>query len=276
MTKRTIRSHVTLLLAIVLFVWPSEGDARRRQREIEGVGLKNRLGKQLDLRPHFQDYRGRDVKLADFFDGKRPVMLTLNYYKCKTLCNVQLNRVTVALKKTGWKPGKRFRVVTISIDPREKSQLASDKRSAQLGLYGTDDKEFDWTFLVGDKANIDRVANDLGFQFKYIKKLDIFSHVPAVFFLSPSGKLTRFLTGLNYEPRDIKFSLMDASNGKLGSVVDKVLAYCYHFDPNEGKYGPLAFNIMKLGGILTVLILGTFLAIMWRRERRRHYVECTT
>lgn len=251
----------------------TEAQLRRQRRpELQGVSVRNRLGKQLQTNIPFVDHAGKRVLLSRYF-GDKPVILTMNYYRCETLCSVMLNGFTQSLRKVKWKPGKQFRIVTISIAPDETHDLARKKREAYRKFYGASEGEFDWTFLVGTRRDIDRVATQIGFTYRYVAAQKIYSHVPVVFFFSPGGKLTRYLQGIAFEPRDIKFSLMDASNGKLGTVVDKFIHYCYSFDPNAGRYGPLAFNIMKIGGAITVLVLGTFLGIMWRREHQNRLVE---
>ena len=204
------------------------------------------------------------MTLKKFF-GDKPVLLTLNYYRCKTLCNVQLNQVVKGLKGLDWKPGKNYRIVTVSIDPRESAKLAREKRQNYLKSYGRG--EVDWTFLVGTQANITRLSNAVGFHYKYDKKHDQYIHVPAIFFLTGSGRLTRYLHGLKYPSRSLKFALMEASEGKIGTVSDKLFMSCFHYDPETGTYSASAFGIMRLAASGFAVLLGITLILLWLLDR---------
>ena len=243
----------------------SEPSRKQFKGVTDSVTIKDRLGARVDLNLAFTDHNGKRVKLGKYFDGKRPVILTLNYYRCKTLCSVQLNEVVKGLRKLEWSPGSRFRMVTVSIDPREKSPLAFEKRRNYLKFYGRG--EVDWSFHTGDQANITALSDAVGFKYRYDKKRDQYIHVPAIFFLSPRGKLTRFLHGLRYLPRDLKYALMEASDGRIGTVTDKVFMSCFHFDPKTGKYQVYAFGIMRLAGIVVAVILVVTLVILFLLDR---------
>jgi len=234
------------------------------------IDVREHLGEHLDLGLQFVDHEGRTVKLGDYFDGQRPVLLTLNYYRCPVLCNVQLNALTDAMAGMEWKPGdENFRVVTVSIDPREDASLAKQKRGNHLALLGKGD-DVDWAFLTGDASSIRLLAAQVGFGYTYDRDQDQYAHPASIMFVSPDGKIARYLYGLTYEPRDLKFALMDASEGKVGSVVDRFVQSCFHYDATLGKYGPYAMGIMRIGGAITVLVVGLGLLILWRRERRRN------
>jgi len=234
--------------------------------KLRGVTVKEHLGQRIDLDTRFTDHRGRKVKLQQYFDGKRPVILTLNYYRCRTLCSIQLNALTRALRKLEWAPGEKYRIVTISINHREGPDLAAAKRKSYLADLGRG-SDADWSFLVGQEPMIRRVAEGVGFSFRYVPEQDQYAHPALTTFLSPDGKISRYIYGLELEPRDIKFALIDASEGKVGSTVDRLILSCFHYDANTGRYGPWAFGIMRLGGIATVLLLGVFLGLFWRRDR---------
>lgn len=225
-----------------------------------------KLNESLDLELPFIDHDGKPVKLADFFDGERPVLLTLNYYRCKMLCNLQLNALTKGLKGLDWAPGENFKIVTVSIDPRETADLAKSKRQSHLGELGHGD-DVDWNFLVGTEQNIGKLADTVGFGFRYDPEQDQYAHVPAIFFVSPEGRVARYLYGLEYVPRDLKFALVEASEGRVGSTIDKILLSCFHYDETIGAYGPFAFGIMRIGAALAVLVLGSMLIVFWKRER---------
>jgi protein SCO1/2 len=236
--------------------------------EIAEVDVEENLGKVIEPGLTFHDHNGEAVNFGSFFDGERPVLVTLNYYRCPGLCSIQLNAVTESLRQMDWTPGDgNFRVVTVSIDPREDSKLASSKRLAHLDSLGRGD-QIDWTFLTGDALNIRLLAAQLGVSYAYDKDQDQYAHPPVIMFLSPEGKVARYLYGLTYKPRDIKFALLESAEGRVGTTVDRLILSCFHYDAALGKYGPFAFGIMRLAGVFTVLIVGTALFVAWRRERR--------
>ena len=216
-------------------------------KQLEGVGVEEHLGRKLDLDIPFVDEHGKGTLLRDAFRDGRPVLLTLNYYRCKMLCNLQLNALTEALRGLSWTPGREFRVVTVTIDHREGPKLAAEKRKSHLTELGRG--EVDWSFLIGTEANIRRLAHEVGFGFKYDKDLDQYAHPAVIQFLSPEGKLTRYIYGIDYQPRDLKFALIEASDGKVGTTVDRVILSCFHYDSSSGRYAPFALGIMRLGGV---------------------------
>ena len=260
---------------LVVLLWSAAGgDVRAEEelpRQLAGVGVEERLGALLDPETPFVDHTGKAVKLGDFLGGEVPVLLTLNYYRCKMLCNLQLNAVVEGLKGLEWKPGENFRMVTISIDPREGWELARDKRANYLKDLGRGD--VDWTFLVGKEQDIRTVAASVGFNYKYDEEQDQYAHTAAIFFLSPEGKVSRYLYGIDYPSQNLKFALMEASEGRVGSTVDKVILSCFHYDASLGAYGPFAFGIMRLGGIFTAIVLFGWLGVMFARDRLRRRAE---
>lgn len=235
-------------------------------RGLQGVTVKEHLGENVDLSLQFTDHNGNKVALRDFFQDGKPVLMTLNYYRCKMLCNLQLNAVVEGLRKLDWTAGKEFRIVTTSIDSRNTPMMAKEKRDQFLKMLGRG-PDVDWSFLVGEDANITALASQIGFEYKYDEEEDQFAHGLAIFFVSPEGKLTRYLYGLEYSPRDIKFALLDSSAGKIGSSVEKFILNCFHYDETRGRYGPHAFRVMRYGGLLTVTVVGAGLTTLWRREK---------
>ncbi len=265
MMRRIQKRWVVWLSGAVLvglLAAPGTGFAQRQRLRnvVKGVTIKDRLGKYIPLSLHFTDHHGKAVTLKNYFHDK-PVLLTLNYYRCRALCSVQLNQVVRGLKELGWKPGDKYRMVTVSIDPREPWKLGSEKRKSYLKSLGMG--EVDWTFLVGKQADITRLANAVGFKYKYDKKHDQFIHVPAIFFLTNSGRLTRYLHGLRYKSRSLKFALMEASEGKIGTATDKVFMSCFHYNPETGTYSASAFGIMRLAGIAIAILLALTLIVLW-------------
>ncbi|MCB1153715.1 SCO family protein [bacterium] len=232
--------------------------------QLEGVAIQEHLGEQLDLSIPFTDHNGQAVTLKNYVRGDLPVILTLNYYECPMLCTLVLNSLTKSLGGMDWAPGQNFRIVTISIDPNETPKLAAKKRASHLEELGLGDA--DWSFLVGTKENIDRVAETVGFGYKYDEDQDQYAHPAAIFFLSPEGKVSRYLYGLDYKPRDVKFALVESSEGRVGSPVDKLVLSCFHYDSSIGAYGPFAFGMMRVGGVVTVVVMAVMLGFFWRRE----------
>jgi protein SCO1/2 len=253
----------------VVLASPPPAPAPVRSPEANEIDVDEQLGEPLELSLTFKDQNGADVTLADYVDGERPVLLTMNYYRCPVLCNIQLNGLTEALGRMDWTPGDaNFRVVTVSIDPREGPELAAQKRASHLEALGKGD-DVDWAFLTGDAAQIRLLAAQVGIGYAYDSEQDQYAHPPVVMFLSPDGKIMRYVYGLVYEPRDLKFGLIEAGQGRVGSTVDKLILSCFHYDSSIGKYGPFAFGIMRIGGLLTVIGIGIFLAVSWRHDRRR-------
>lgn len=234
--------------------------------ELEGVDVSEQLDKPLPLDAYFRDHTGKVVRLRDYFDGKRPVALTLAYHSCKVVCSMVLAAELESLKQQPWTLGKEFRAVTISIDPRDTPATAAKKRKQMLALYGR--KAEGWDFLVGDETNIARVAKAVGFKYRYDLRQDQYAH-PAVFMLAkPNGEMARYLHGLEYPPNDVRVGLLEASQGRSISTIEKAILYCYTYDPIGAKYVVVARNVMKLAGVVTVFVLGGFLLLMWRREAR--------
>lgn len=235
---------------------------------MHSVDVDEHLGNEIDRGLQFTDHTGKAVTLADYFDGKRPVLLTMNYFRCPVLCNVQLNELTEALRLFDWTAGdEHFRIVTVSIDPREQAQLAGTKRANHLAVLGRGDA-VDWAFLTGDALNIRLLAAQLGIQYAYDPEQDQYAHPAVVVFASPEGKIARYVYGLSYQTSDLKFGLIEASEGRVGSTLDRIILSCFHYDATLGRYGPFAFGLMRIAGALTVLLIGTALLIYWRRERR--------
>ena len=270
------RFFSALLLWLCVLVSTSVKAAEPMPNELDGITVNERLGNQIDGQLKFTDQDGRAVRIGQYFDATRPVLLTLNYYRCTTLCNIQLNQLKLGLRELGWKPGEKFRIVTVSIDHRETPALARGKRATYVESLGMGEN-VEWAFLVGSKENVRALADSVGFGYRYDAQGDQFAHPAALMFLSPDAKVARYLYGLEYSAWDLRFALMEAADGRVGTVADRVILSCFHYDPTDKKYGPFAFGIMRLSGILTVLVLGGLLIGLWRRDRikKRHLREAT-
>lgn len=240
--------------------------------EMRAIEVTDRRGERVDTGLRFTDHDGRSLALADFFDGERPVALTLNYYRCRVVCSVQLNGLADALAEVDWQPGEDFRLVTVSIDPHETPTDARKKRANITEVVGKGD-DLPWSFLTGNELEIRALASQLGIGYAYDAEQDQYAHPGVIVFLTPDGRVSRYVYGLTYDPLDVKLGLYEAADGKIGGPVEQLYLSCFSYDATIGQYGPFAMGIMRLGGGLTALVLGTFIIILWRRERRRSLRE---
>jgi protein SCO1/2 len=238
-----------------------------RPELLKQVGIDQKLNQSIPLNLTFRDEDGKTVELGQFF-GQKPVILTLVYYNCPMLCTQVLNGVESGLKELPTDIGKQFDVVTISIDPTESHVLAKVKREMYVGMYGRPGAAQGWHFLTGDEPQIRQLADAVGFRYAYDPDTKQFAHASAIMLLTPEGKISRYFYGIQYPTRDLRLGLVEASEGKIGSSVDQVLLFCYHYDPATGKYGLLISHLIQAGGALTVLILGIGMLILFRGE---HY-----
>jgi protein SCO1/2 len=238
-----------------------------RPELLKEVGIDQKLNDSVPLDLMFRDERGNGVELAKYF-GSKPVILTLVYYDCPMLCTQVLNGLDRSLKGIPLDLGSDFNVVTVSIDPTEKPVLAEAKQAVYTGMYGRPGAKEGWHFLTGNEPEIKQLANAVGFRYAYDADSKQYAHASAIMILTPEGKISRYLYGIQYPERDLRLGLVDASEGKIGSPVDQILLFCYHYDPHTGKYGLFVSRLIKLGGLLTVLIGGFFLILLFRSE---HY-----
>jgi protein SCO1/2 len=235
---------------------------------LKNVGLDQKLDAPVPLDLTFVDEAGRDVKLGSFF-GRKPVVLALVYYECPMLCTQVLNGLVASLGTINFDAGKEFEVVVVSFDPKETPALAAEKKKAYLARYRRAGDEQGMHFLTGREDQIRQLTNAVGFRYVYDPAINQYAHPAVITVLTPAGHVSRYLFGIEYAPRDLRFALVEASSGRIGTVVDQMLLYCYHYDPIEGKYGVAIINLVRLGGILTVVALGAFILVALRRERRR-------
>jgi protein SCO1/2 len=236
-------------------------------KQFENVTVIEKLGTTLPLNLGLVDEDGREVRLIDIVDGIKPVIFTLNYYSCEMLCNIQLNGFRQGLAGLDPKHLAEAKVVTVSFDPRDGPQQAREKRASVMSTF--EGNKPDWRFLTGSKEAVATLAEAFGFQYRWDDATNQFAHTAAIFFVSPRGVVSRYLYGIEYSPRDIRFAWVDASEGKFGSTVERLLLNCFHYDAQTGKYTPFAFRVVRVGGLLTVSCLGIMLGVMWRREKRR-------
>ena len=237
---------------------------------LNGVNIQQHLNQQLPLDASFVDETGKTVKLGQYFDGKHPVLLALVYYKCPILCSEELKGLTGALEMVSYQPGKDFQIVAISIDPTETPAIAASKKREYVTYYGHPESAPGWHFLTGQQPAITAVAKATGFG--YVRsagpngKMDQFAHVSAIQIVTPEGRIAQYYLGVEYSPQDLRLGLIEASDHKIGTPVDTILTYCYHYDPTQNKHSLMIARIVQAGCLLTVLILGSYMLVMFRRD----------
>jgi protein SCO1/2 len=246
--------------------------ATARLPQLENVSFTQKLNTQLPLDTHFRDEQGRDVTLGQYVDGTRPVVLAFVYYSCPMLCTQIMNGVSRAIKVLPFTPGTDFDVVFISFDPRDKPETASAKKSALLNYWSMQNQSGAWHFLTGEEPQIKRVTSAAGFFYMWDERSQQYAHLSGVLVLTPDGRLSRYFYGVEYSPKELRLALVESGEGRVGSVVDALLLYCYHYDPSQGRYGVIVMNLVRLGGVLTVLALGGFIYFM-RRQEKLHPLE---
>ena len=236
---------------------------------LQSVDIEQKLNAQIPLDTQFKDENGKPVRLSDLLNGK-PAILTLVYYECPMLCTQVLNGLVSSLRPLSFTPGKEFNIITISFDPTETNELARSKKLAYLKEYERADASKGWYFLTGDAESIGRVTKAVGFRYMYDSKIDQYAHGSGIMVLTPEGKVARYFFGIEYSTRDLRFALVEASENRIGTIADKVLLYCFHYDPSVGKYSAYAINLIRLGGIVTVLLLAGFILKMRRKDLANH------
>ena len=269
---RHIRLGCALLCAGLLLA--SAGRAQESRTEalpaaLDGLGIFPRPGAEVPLDLDFMDSDSVRVRLGDLFESGRPVILTLVYYNCPMLCNLFLDGFVTGLRDLEWTAGQEFEIVTLSIDPREGPGSAAFKKAHQIENYGRPSAASGWTYLVGEEENIRRVADAVGFKYAYDAETGLFMHAAGLFVLLPSGVVSQTLFGVEYTAQTLRLSLVEASDGQIGSILDHVLLFCFNYDSKSGRYTPAAWTIMRLGVSGVALALAAMLITLWIRGRRR-------
>ena len=232
------------------------------------IGIDQRLNSQVPLETILQDEDANKVRLGQYFRGK-PVILALVYYACPMLCNLELNGLKDAMEKMSLDVGKDYDVITVSFDERETPPLAKAKKATYVKNYGRPGADDGWHFLTGNAVAVRKVADSVGFHYAWDSMTNQFVHATGIMVLTPTGKVSKYFYGIKYDPRDLRLGLVDASNKKIGTPVDRLLLYCYCYNPATGKYGPVVMNIIRLGAGATVFSLGLFMAVWLRRDHQR-------
>jgi protein SCO1 len=232
------------------------------------VGITQNLNAQIPPDLVFRDEAGKSVRIGDFF-GRKPILLSFVYFDCPALCTEVLNGELRTMKAISLDLGKDFEAVTVSFETKDASALAKAKRDVYIGQYGRPDAAEHWHFLTGEQQSIDALTNVAGFHYAYDSSIRQYAHAAAILVLTPDGRIDRYFYGVQYPARDVRLGLVDASEGKIGTLTDQALLYCYQYDPMTGKYGVVVMNVLRAAGGLTVLVLGIFMTVMFLRERKR-------
>jgi protein SCO1/2 len=244
--------------------------------ELEGVGITEHLDETIPLDLTFVDANGNNVVLADYFDGEKPIIFTLNYYKCPMLCSLTLNGLTAGLEEMDWSLGNEFEVVTVSINPDEKPPLALKNKNGYLQHYNRNGSENGWHFLTGEQDNITKLSDALGFGYVFDKKTGEFHHTSSIMFITPDGRISKYMNDVQFAGKDIKFALIEASEGRIGSTIEKLLLFnCFQYDPERNSYTPSAWKLMRTAAVLMLLVLIGGLAVLGWAGPKRLGVEST-
>jgi protein SCO1 len=240
-------------------------------RELQGVGVTEHLNEVIPLDLAFKNESGAEVRLREFFTPGRPVILVLGYYRCPMLCDLTRNGLVNAMNELEWSAGREFNVLFVSINPDEEPGIAAVKKEAYLTQYRRDSAVNGLHFLVGNQREIELLAGATGFGYRYDPKADEYAHTSTIMFVTPEGRLSRYMNNVKFEPRDVKLALVEASEGAIGSPMDKFLLFmCYHYDPLRGSYSASAVKVMRLGGLVTLMVMTAGLGILWMRGSSRH------
>jgi protein SCO1/2 len=237
--------------------------ANLRPPGLKHVGIEQHLNQQIPPTLLFRDETGKPVELADYF-GRKPLILNLVYYRCPMLCGEVLSGLETALRILKFDVGREFDVLTVSFDPQETPEMAAAKKAELLKRYGRPGAAAGWHFLTGTQTSIDALTQSAGFEYEYDPKTQQFAHATAILILTPQGRIAQYYYGIEFAPRDLRLGLVQASENKIGTLADQVLLYCYHYDPDQGKYGAIISRILKLAAVATIALLGAFLITMFR------------
>ncbi len=248
----------------------AEGIPNTTPPELEGVDIVEHLGAPLPGSATFRDSDGRTARLGDYFDGKRPTVFVFAYHTCPMLCSLVLDATVKSLNELQWTVGDQFDVVSVSIDPHDTPETAAKKRAQVVAGYPrAKGSTHGWNFLVGDEENIRKVTDAVGFEYRYDARQKQYAHPAAIYLLTPDGRIGRYLYGIQYDPGDVRLGLLESSEGRSITTTERLLLFCYHYDPQGKRYSLVAMNVMRLGGVVTIVAMGGFFAVMWARERRR-------
>lgn len=259
---------VTIIL-FCLFLHPITGFAqlnKQKPKDLNDVGVTERIGEHIPLDLTFANAEGDSIALQELFKNEKPVLLNPVYYECPQLCSMIKEGIYKGVNDLKWSPGTEYNIVTFSIDPTEKTDLAADNKQQYLNKLDRENAEDGWHFLTGNEKNVKQLTEAVGFNYQKLQNGE-YAHGAAIMFVSPDGKITRYLYGLKFDEFDMRNALYEAADGEIGSTAEQVLLYCYQYDADSNSYVPVAWKIMQIGGFATALILGIFIGFMWIRHR---------
>ena len=258
-----------ILILILLLQGAMAQRVRDDIEELKKINVSEKLGDYLPLEVDVIDEQGKKILLGSLFKSETPIVFTFAYYDCPMLCTQVLSSLSSSINTLDWESKNRYQVLTLSIDPRETYLDAAKKKKPFISTLNDSTLSYNWTFLTASQKVIDTLTQSLGFEYYYMQERDEYAHPAVVFVLSPEGKISRYLYGLYYEPKDLKLALLEASDGKIGNTLERLILYCFHYDANANTYVLFARNLMSLGGLLTMFLLGSFLGIFWIRENKK-------
>jgi len=266
-----IRNHLLagLLIAIMLSHSVYSQVISDTLAELKNVGIVEHLGDQVPLDLRFRNHSGEDVEFEDYFNADHPNILVMHYSDCPMLCSMVLNGLSNSLKEIGFVPGHEFKILTVSVDPNESTERCQQTQERYAGYLKAGAVKDAWTFFTGGQASIDALTDAIGFEYNYVVDTGEFAHTAVIFLLTESGVISRYLYGIEFKERDLRLALLEASEGKIGTTVDRVLLYCFRYDPNANGYVAVASRIMKLGGIITVIGLILMISMLRLNDARR-------
>ena len=257
-----------LLLAVPAVAHTGKEPYTKDEAFLKEIGFDQKLGAQLPLDATFTDETGKAVRLGEYF-GQKPVIMLITYYNCTMLCPLLLDGLVRTLRPVSFDIGKQFTVLTVSINPRETFAIAASRKDLYVQRYGRPGAEHGWHFLTGKADAITALTQAVGFRYVYDKKKDEYAHASGIVIFTPEGKAARYLYGVEFSPRDMRLALIEAARNTIGNPVDQILLYCYHYDPLTGQYGVIIMNVLRLAGSATAVALGSFMVVMFRRDRRK-------
>jgi protein SCO1/2 len=267
-----VRSHIMSLAALTAAILATPVAAQllsdELPAELDGVGIVQRLDEQVPLGLEFVDHNGKAVVLSDLIDGERPVILTLNYYRCPQLCSLTLNGLVDGLRDVDLDLGTEYNIVTVSINPDEGPAIAAQNRAGYLAALNEEVPESAWPFLTGNQENIEALAKAIGFGYRFDELSGEFAHTASITFVTPDGRISKYMNDVRFLPRDLRLAVVDASQGKVGSLIDTLLLFnCFQWDPEAGSFVPSAWKIMRLGAGISAIVLFGGIFILFRLER---------
>lgn len=268
---------IFLLISVILYI--NDASAQLNQggpAVLKEIAVDEKLGESVPLDLVFTNSDGEQITLGQLFEADKPVLLNPLYYDCPVLCSLVLDGVFGAVEQLAWTPGTDYTIISFSIDPEEGPDLALSNKEFYLEQLNRENAANGWHFLTGSQESIEKLTDAVGFRYKYEEETGEYIHMASIMMLSPNGKITRYLYGANFKEFDVRNALFEAADGTIGNSLDKVIMYCFTYDPSSQSYVPVAMNIMKLGGLATLIILGIFLSVFWRRERNKKDSTPTT